>query len=60
MRLRNKIDRFSLTKEVLELLPDSLEKEKLNTYIEDVLRRHYTYVKDVGMDLDEISNFEIR
>ena len=60
MRLRNKIDRFSLTKEVLELLPDSLEKEKLNTYIEDVLKRHYIYVKDVGMDLDEISNFEIR
>lgn len=60
MRLRNKIDRFSLAKEALELLPDSLEKEKLNIYIENVLKRHYAYVKDAGMDLDEISNFEIR
>ena len=59
MRLRNKIDRFSLAKEALDLLPDSKGKENLNAYITDVLKRHYAYVKDVGIDLEEITNFEI-
>ncbi len=59
MRLRNKIDRFSLAKEILELLPDSKDKEILNDYITDALKRHYAYVKDAGIDLEEITNFEI-
>ena len=59
MRLRNKIDRFSLAKEILELLPDSKDKENLNDYITDALKRHYAYVKDAGIDLEEITNFEI-
>ena len=59
MRLRNKIDRFSLAKEALDLLPDSKGKENLNAYITDILKRHYAYVKDVGIDLKEITNFEI-
>lgn len=59
MRLRNKIDRFSLIKEALQFLPDSLEKQKLEDYILDVTKRHYDYVREVGIDLDEINDFTI-
>ena len=59
MRLRNHIDRFSLVKEALTFLPTSLGKDKLERYIENELNKHYAYVKEHGVDLEEISNFSL-
>ena len=59
MRLRNKIDRFSLCKEVLALLPNSKGKDELEKYIATTLEKHYKHAKEVGIDLEEITNFEI-
>lgn len=59
MRLRNKIDRFSLCSEVLELLPNIKGKDELEKYIATTLEKHYKHAKEVGIDLEEITNFEI-
>ena len=59
MRLRNKIDRFSLCSEVLALLPNSKGKDELEKYIATTLEKHYKHAKEVGIDLEEITNFEI-
>lgn len=59
MRLRNKIDRFSLCQEALTFLPNSKGKTELENYITTTLEKHYKHAKDVGIDLDEITNFEI-
>ena len=59
MRLRNKIDRFSLLEDALNYLPDTKEKESLKEYIEEELKKHYSYVKEYGLDLEEITNFAL-
>lgn len=59
MRLRNKIDRFSLLEDALNYLPDIKEKEALKEYIEEELKKHYSYVKEYGLDLEEITNFAL-
>ncbi len=59
MRLRNKIDRFSLLEDALNYLPDTKEKEALKEYIEEELKKHYSYVKEYGLDLEEITNFAL-
>lgn len=59
MRLRNKIDRFSLCQEALTFLQNSKGKTELENYITTTLEKHYKHAKDVGIDLDEITNFEI-
>lgn len=59
MRLRNKIDRFSLLEDALNYLPDTKEKETLKEYIEEELKKHYSYVKEYGLDLEEITNFAL-
>lgn len=59
MRLRNKIDRFSLILDALEFVPNSKEKENLKDYIDKELKKHYEYVKEHGIDLEEISNFSL-
>ena len=59
MRLRNKIDRFSLCSEVLAFLPNSKGKDELEKYIATTLEKHYKHAKEVGIDLEEITNFEI-
>ena len=59
MRLRNKIDRFSLLEDALNYLPDTKEKEALKEYIEKELKKHYSYVKEYGLDLEQITNFAL-
>ena len=59
MRLRNKIDRFSLLKEIITFL-DNKNTNELVKYIEETLEKHYKYVKEVGIDLEEITNFSIQ
>lgn len=57
MRLRNKIDRFTIVQEVLENIPQTTEVQNLKEYIAKEIERHYAYVKTNGIDLDEITNW---
>lgn len=59
MRLRNKIDRFSLLKEIITFI-DNKNTHELVKYIEETLEKHYKYVKEAGIDLEEITNFSIQ
>ena len=34
-------------------------KEALKEYIEEELKKHYSYVKEYGLDLEEITNFAL-
>ena len=57
MRLRNKIDRFTIVQEVLENIPQTTEVQNLKEYIAKEIEKHYAYVKTNGIDLDEITNW---
>ena len=59
MRVLNKIDRYNLTKLAIKHLKlNSIEAIKLNDYCDIMLKKHKKYIKEYGVDMDEIINFE--
>lgn len=59
MRVLNKIDRYNLVKLAIKHLKiNSLEALKLNDYCDVALAKHKKYIKEHGIDMDEIVNFE--
>ena len=59
MRVKNEIDRFHLVQKVIEMVPN-LGSE--GVYLYDLMNKklieHANYIKDVGIDLDEIRNWK--
>ena len=55
MRVLNKIDRFHLVIEVLDLLN---KNEDVKRYCQDELMKHYDYIRETGQDLDEVLNWK--
>ncbi|MCI8394850.1 MAG: phosphoketolase family protein [Bacilli bacterium] len=53
MRVLNKLDRYHLTKLVLEHVETS-NKEKTIVYCDEMLEKHHQYIKEYGIDMEEI------
>lgn len=58
MRVLNGIDRFNLCLLALKHLSiNESEKEELKKYCLETLKKHKEYIKEYGVDLEEITNF---
>lgn len=55
MRVLNKIDRYHLVIEVLNLLN---KNDDLKLYCQDILMKHHEYIRETGKDLDEVLNWK--
>lgn len=55
MRVKNKIDRFNLIISALKYV-DCTGKEKVIKYAKGMLEKHEAYIKEYGIDMEEISN----
>ena len=59
MRVLNKIDRYNLVKLAIKHLKiNSIEAIKLNDYCDIMLAKHKKYIKENGIDMKEITEFE--
>ena len=59
MRVLNKIDRYNLVKLAIKHLKlNSIEAIKLNDYCDIMLAKHKKYIKEYGVDMEEITNFQ--
>ena len=59
MRVLNKIDRYNLCKLAIKHLKlNSIEAIKLNDYCDIMLAKHKKYIKEHGVDMEEVTNFE--
>ncbi len=59
MRVQNKIDRYHLILDVLKYLPqkETAEALKLKLYCEEQLLKHHDYIREHGIDIEEIRNW---
>ena len=57
MRVQNHIDRFHLALNVLKYI-DIPEKEELSRYCNEMLEKHHDYIREYGVDMDEVENFK--
>ena len=57
MRVQNKIDRYHLVLLALEYLPN-FDGLKLKEYCEKMLLKHVDYIKENGVDMEEIVNWK--
>ncbi len=57
MRVQNKIDRYHLVLLALKHLPN-FDGIKLKKHCEDMLIKHTTYIKENGIDMEEITNWK--
>ena len=59
MRVKNKLDRYHLVQKVIEMVPE-LGSE--GAYLYDLMNKklieHQNYIKDVGVDMDEIKDWK--
>ncbi len=56
MRVKNKIDRFNLVLDVLNLTKK--KNKKLTEYCENLLEKHECFIKENGHDISEVTNFQ--
>lgn len=59
MRVQNKIDRFNIVKEMVKKLPDKNKAYIINE-MDDKLIEHKEYIKQYGIDMEEIINWEYK
>ncbi|MCI8575173.1 MAG: phosphoketolase family protein, partial [Bacilli bacterium] len=57
MRVLNKIDRFHLTELVLSHV-NTKEKEQALKYCQEMLEKHRTFIKEQGIDMPEVSEWQ--
>lgn len=59
MRVKNKLDRFHLVQKVIEMVPNiGSEGAYLYDLMSKKLVEHENYIKDIGIDLEEIINWK--
>ncbi len=56
MRVLNKIDRFNLVLDVLKYTKK--KNKKLEYYCNEMLDKHYMYIREYGKDIPEVSEFK--
>ena len=54
MRVRNKIDRFNICLECIKML-NSYDTKKIESYCLSMLKKHKSYIKKYGKDMDIIN-----
>ena len=57
MRVQNKLDRYNLVISALKYLPQFKEVEGLTRWCLEKIEEHNRYIKEVGIDMPEILNF---
>ena len=57
MRVQNELDRYHLVLDVLKYV-DIEGEEKLREYCYDMLDKHYNYIREYGVDMEEVDNFK--
>ena len=58
MRVQNKIDRFNLVLLAIKYLKiDKTTKQKIEKDMNEKLEQHYKYIREVGVDMPEISEW---
>ena len=57
MRVQNELDRYHLVLDVLKYVEVEGE-EKLREYCYDMLDKHYNYIREYGVDMEEVDNFK--
>ena len=57
MRVQNKIDRFHLILLAIEYLPQ-FDTEALKNYCDSMLTRHHDYIREYGVDMEDITNWK--
>jgi len=61
MRVVNKMDRYTIALDVLKYVKvDHKKQQSLKDKCNDILKRHYQYIRDEGVDLPEVVNFKWR
>ena len=59
MRVQNKIDRFNIVKEIAKKLPNNNKAYIINE-MDNKLIEHKEYIKQYGIDMEEIINWEYK
>ena len=60
MRVQNKIDRFNIVKEIVKKLPNQSSNAYIIKEMDDKLIKHKEYIKQYGIDMEEIRNWEFK
>ena len=61
MRVQNKIDRFNLVLDALKYLPKLKNKRsKVEEWCKDMLIKHKEHIKEYGVDIEEVQNWEFK
>ena len=58
MRVLNRIDRFNLTKAVINSLPNAKEYKHIIKEMDNLLKKHNAYIAEYGEDMPEIKNWK--
>lgn len=59
MRVQNKIDRYNIIKDCIKYLKLDLNTMyRVNVYCDEMLEKHNEYIKENGIDMDEVLNFK--
>ena len=58
MRVQNKIDRYNLVLDVLKYT--NAKNKKLESYCNSMLKKHNSYIKEYGKDIEEVANWEFK
>ena len=59
MRVQNKIDRFHLVLDALKYVEETEETETLKNLMHKKLKEHEKYIREYGLDLEEIRDFHL-
>lgn len=59
MRVQNKIDRYNLILDALKYIDETPETKKLKIYCKNILKKHESYIKEYGKDIEEVENFKL-
>lgn len=57
MRVQNRMDRYSLVLLAIKYLPQ-FDTHEVKKYCTDMLKRHKEYIKEYGVDMDEVINWK--
>lgn len=57
MRVQNHLDRYHLILNTLRNV-EIPEKEELSAYCNEMLEKHHNYIREYGVDMDEVENFK--
>ncbi|MEG0799177.1 MAG: phosphoketolase family protein [Bacilli bacterium] len=60
MRVQNKIDRFHIVLDVLKYTKDFSCKDNIISYCNDMLKKHSLYIRENGVDMEEITSWTFK